>query len=829
VAQWLLLVSQQLGELKMELIWKEIRYALRIFRNSPAFTIVAVLALALGIAGNTAIFSLVNAILLKQLPFQNPEELVWVTSHRSDGDKRPFNVPDFIDYRDQNQSLAGIAAYGNWSANLTSHGEPERLQGVRISANTFQMLGVKAQVGRTFAPEDDTPGQQNVVILHHSFWQRRFGADPQIVGKTLTFSDGTYTVVGVSPPEFFFPIREAELAIPLAPDAHPWRNVRSSTNFLRAYARLKPGVHREQAQADLTNVAIHARKQYPIANARKIGVTLVPLHDQVVGNFRVALWILLGAVGVVLLITCVNLANMALVRASGRHREMAVRTALGATRGNLVQQLVIESLLLALLGGGVGFLLAIYGIDLLVALSPADLPRLAEVGVDFRVLAFTLGLSIISGVIFGVFPAWQATRVNINEELKESGRGSLGGIRQSRTRSLLVIAEIALSLVLLVAAGLLIKSFLRLQAVNPGFDSKNVMVIRLSLPANQYSTRAKVTSFYENLRRRLESLPGVKTVGVVSVLPQSGLLGSINFTVEGQTKSSDEAMMADLRVANTDYFRTLKIPLISGRQFNEYDTERTTPVMLISQNLAERHWPNSSPIGARLLIDDNDAGPRPVEIVGVVGNVRHQSLDEDPSLHIYLPIHQFHEDGVVWMTNNQFWVVRTAVDPLSLSAAARREIQAVDQSIPTSDIRAMEEYLSGSMAPRRFNLWLLTVFAAAALLLSAMGLYGVISYLVALRKNEIGIRLALGAQARDVLKLVLGQGFMLAVIGVGVGVIAALSLTRLMKNLLFGVSATDPITFSVIALLLTFVAMLASYIPAREAMKVDPMVALRYK
>jgi predicted permease len=355
------------------------------------------------------------------------------------------------------------------------------------------------------------------------------------------------------------------------------------------------------------------------------------------------------------------------------------------------------------------------------------------------------------------------------------------------------------------------------------------MVIRLSLPSTQYSKSAHVTSFYENLRPRLESLPGVKTVGIVSVLPQSSLLASINFTVEGRTKSPDEVMMADLRVADADYFRALKIPLISGREFNQYDTEKAAPVMLISQNLADRYWPNSNPIGARLLIDDNDVGPRPVEIIGVVGNVRHQSLDEDPSLHIYLPIHQFHEDGVVWLTNNQFWVLSTAVDPLTLSAAARREIQAVDQSIPTSDTRTMEEYLAGSIAPRRFNLWLLTVFAAAALILSAMGLYGVISYLVALRKNEIGIRIALGAQATDVLKLVLGQGIVLAMIGVGVGIVAALALTRLMKNLLFGVSATDPLTFTVIALLLTFVAMLASYIPARAAMKVDPMVALRFK
>lgn len=812
----------------MEQIWKQIRYALRILRKSPAFTAVAVLALALGIGANTAIFSLVNTILLRQLPFRDPQQLVMVSSRRADPGKRPFTLPDFIDYRDQNKSLAGIAAYANWSANLTDHGDPERLQGLRISANAFQMLGVEAAVGRAFLPEEDTPGQQRVVVLSYGLWQRRFGADQQLVGKTLTLNGDRYTVVGVLPPEFFFPIKEAEVAIPLAPDADPWRNVRTSTNFLRAIARLKSGITREQAEADLTSVAMRMRQQYPVANARKLGVTLSPLHEEVVGNFRLALWVLLASVGVVLLITCVNLANLALVRASGRTREMAIRTALGASRRHLVQQLVIESLLLALLGGGAGLLLAFFGIDLLVALSPESMPRTAEVGVDFRVLGFTLAISLLSGLIFGLAPAWQASRSNRNEALKERGQ-SVGGARQSRARSLLVVSEIALSLVLLAGAGLLIKSFLRLQAVNPGFDARNVLAIRLSLPKAQYSNRAAVTAFYEKLQPRLQSLPGVETVGVVSILPLGGLLASVNFTIEGRAAPPDESLMTDYRVAGADYFRTLKIPLIAGRQFNEHDTAQTTPVVLISQNLARRYWPNASPIGARLRIDDNDQGPRPVEIVGVVGDVKHLSLDGEPSFHIYLPLHQIHEDGVALFTNNQYWLLRTAVNPLTLAAAVRREIQAVDRSVPTSNIRTMDQYLAASIAPRRFNLWLLTIFAGTALVLAATGLYGVISYGVAQRRQEIGIRMALGAQAGDVLKLVLGQGMALAMIGVAFGVVTALALTRLMKNLLFGVSTTDPLTFSVIALLLMFVALLACYIPARPAMKVDPMVALRYE
>ena len=605
--------------------------------------------------------------------------------------------------------------------------------------------------------------------------------------------------------------------------------MRVSTNFLRALARLKPGVTREQAEADLTAVAERIRREYPVANAQKLGVTLSPLHEEVVGAFRLALLVLLGAVGMVLLITCANLANLALARAAGRRREMAVRAALGATRWRLVQQLATESLLLALLGAGLGLLLAFYGIDLLLALSPATLPRAAEVGVDFRALGFMLALSLLAGVIFGLAPAWQATRVSLNEELKGSGRGTGGGEQQNRARSLLVVSEIALSVVLLAGAGLLIKSFIRLQAVNPGFEAGNALAIRLSLPKAQYSNRAAVSAFYEKLRPRLESLPGVEAVGFVSALPLSAVLFSIPFTIEGHATSPDEAHRADYRVVDAGYFRALKIPLISGREFNGRDTAETPRVALISQNLARRHWPNGSPLGARLRINDNNQGPRPVEVVGVVGDVKHISLDGEPAPHIYLPVHQTHEDGVVWLTNNQYWLLRTTVDPLSLSAAARREIQAVDQNAPASNIRAMEQYLAASVAPRRFNLRLLTIFAGAALILAATGLYGVISYVVAQRKRELGIRIALGARAGDVLKLVIGQGMALAIIGVALGLVAALALTRLMEGLLFGVSATDPLTFIMIALILTLVALLACYIPARRATKVDPLVALKYE
>jgi putative ABC transport system permease protein len=506
---------------------------------------------------------------------------------------------------------------------------------------------------------------------------------------------------------------------------------------------------------------------------------------------------------------------------------MVIRTALGATRRRLVQQLATESLLLAGLGGAAGLLLAWYGIDLLLALSPANLPRAAEVHVDFRVLAFTLALSLLAGAIFGLAPAWQATRVNLNDALKEGARGGAGGRRQSRTRSLLVVSEIALSLVLLVAAGVLVNSFLRLQAVNPGFDADNVLVVRLSLPKTQYPNRAAATAFYDMLRPGLSSLPGVESVGVVSALPLSGISATIPFTIEGRAAAPDEAMLANDRLVSPGYFHALRIPVLAGREFTDRDRAGTTNVALVSRSLARRYWPDGSPLGAHLQIDDNDEGPRPVEIVGVVGDVKHLGLEEEPAPHIYLPIRQTHEDAVVWLTSNQYWLLRTAVDPLTLSTAVRDAIQAVDREVPASSIRTMQDYLAASVAPRRFNLGLLTIFAGAALVLAATGLYGVISCGVTQRRREIGIRMALGAQAGDVLRLVIGQGMAMTLGGVALGLLAALALTRLMKSLLFRVSPGDPLTFLLTTWLLTLVAFLACWIPARRAMKVDPLLALR--
>jgi predicted permease len=820
---------QMWGWVWIEQLIQDLRYGLRSLRRAPSFSMVAVLTLGLGIGANTAIFSMVNAILLRQLPFKNPEQLVAVDSKRTDPGKHPFTIPDFIDYRNQNQTLEQIAAFATWSASMTGSGEAERVQGMRISANAFQLLGVDALVGRALMPEDDTPGRQNVVVLSHGLWQRRFGADPRLVGQTLVLNGNSYTIVGVLAPQFIFPIREAELAVPLAPDADPWRSARTSTNFLRAIARLKPGIAPAQAEADLTSIAGRLRQQYPAANENKLGVTLTPLNDVVVGNYRHALWMLLGAVGLVLLIASINLASLSLARASTRHREMAIRTAHGATRWRLIRQMTTESLLLAISGGLIGLLLAWWGINFLLALSPEGMPRLSEVGLDARVLFFTLAVSLLAGSIFGILPAVKASKVNLNEELKSGGRSGNDGTGRNRVRSALVVTEIAISLVLLLSASLLIKSFSRLQEALPGFESENLLAVRLSLPRTRYANRDDLVSFYNQLLPQLEGLPGVSAVGAVSALPLSGTRASIELTIEGRPSPRNEVWVTDYSIASTAYFRSMKIPLLGGREFSEQDNARTTPVAIISETLARRFWPDGNPVGARLSIDDNNQGPRGVEIVGVVGDVKHLSMEDEPTPHVYLPLRQIHEDGVVWMTNNQYWLIRSSVNPLNLASAVQREISKVDPEVPASNIKTMEQYLSASVSPRRFNLWLLTVFAAAALVLATVGIYGVMSYSVAQRTREIGVRMALGAQRSDILRLVVGHGMLLAVAGLAAGLAGALALSRLMGGLLYQVSTTDPATYIVLTFFLLLVTLAACLVPARRATKVDPMVALRYE
>jgi predicted permease len=808
----------------MKVLPQDVRYGLQMLLRQPGFTVMAVLIIALGIGSNVAIFSIVNAVLLRQLPFKEPERLVSLRSTGIEGEKSPFSIPDFIDYQQQNQTLDAMSAFTQYSVNLMMGGDAERIQGIRISGNAFQMLGATALVGRTLGPDDDLQGDNRVVVLSHGLWQRLFGGDEGIVGRTLNLNGDSYTVVGVLSPDFIFPVINAEILLPLAPDFDTRRAIRAAA-FLRVLARLKPGVTREQASADLNGIARHLQQQYPVSNARASGVEITPLQNEIIGDYQKALLVLFGAVGFVLLIACTNLANLLLVRGAARHKEVAIRTALGATRPRLIRQFLTESLMLAILGGALGLIVVRWAISFLISLSPANLPRAREVNIDISVLLFALGLSTLAGVFFGLIPALQASNVDVNEELKGTSRSIHGGSRQSRIRNLLVISEIALSLLLLIAAGLLVKSFMQIQKVNPGFNADNTLVVRLALPKQKYSERDTITTFYDRLRPEIENLPGVQSVGAISVLPLSGLIASVDFSIVGRPALSvDEVPVGQYRMISPGYFRTMVIPLIKGRDFNEHDRSDSKPVVIINETLANRYWPNENPIGASLKVE---LSSEELEVVGVVGNVKHKRLDDSPTADLYVPLSQIPKRAVVYLTNNMFLTVRTASNPMGLSNSVRRNVQAIDRDVAASSASTMSDVLSVSVAPRRFNMLLLELFAGFSILLTALGLYSVISYGVIQRKNEIGIRMALGAQRNDVLKLILGQGLKLVLVGVALGLAGAFALTHFISSLLFGVSATDLYIFIITPLLLIFVGLLASYIPARKAMSIDPVTALR--
>ncbi|HEU0253476.1 MAG TPA: ADOP family duplicated permease, partial [Pyrinomonadaceae bacterium] len=638
----------------------------------------------------------------------------------------------------------------------------------------------------------------------------------------------SYTVVGVLVPRFPLPDRDAELAIPLSPAVDPSRDVRSSTNFLRAVGRLKPGTTREQAQTDLTAIVARQKQQFGDVYAKKTGAKLVPIFEEMVGNVRTALWVLFGAVAMVLLIACSNLAALSLARASARHREMSIRKALGATSGRLVRQLLTENLLLTLLGGGAGLLLAIWGVQFLLALSPTRLPRDSEIGIDLRVLAFAAGASLLAALIFGVLPALQAARAEIR-------RGLLGGATRgvghaavgNRSRTILVVAEVSLSFVLLIGTGLLIRSFMSTQAVNPGFDGGNVLSARVSLPKSNYASRASISLFYDRLSTRLRALPGVDQVGVISILPMGSGARSVYFRPDGANTSKSDSFLSQYRVTNPEYFNSLKIPLRQGRAFDEHDRADRPPVAIVNENLARKFWPDGNVLGARIQVDDNNTGPRPLEIVGVVGDVKHVSLEDKPTFDVYLPLAQIHEDSLDVVTNSHSWILRSNLDAKSLEESFRRELRTVDVDVASSNIRLMDEYLWDSVAPRRFNLRLLTIFSIAALLLASTGIYGVVSYSVAQRTSEIGIRLALGASRKNIFRIILGHGFRLVLIGLVLGTLGAFGLTRLIRSLMFGVTPNDPLTFVAVSSLLIAITIAAGALPALRATKLDPLKALR--
>jgi predicted permease len=802
----------------METILQDLRYGARMLLKSPGFTLVAVITLALGIGSTTMIFSIVNGYLLRQLPYPNSERLVRINEISAQrGPMGGISFANLLDWREQNQVFTGIAAWDGGSYTLTGDGDPEQLPGSSISYNIFEVLGVSPVLGRTFREEEDRPEHGMVVILSHDLWERRFGAKPEIIGQTITINNRPRTVIGVMPPGFKFP-QIAELWLPLALDTRRWTR---TDHGLGCVARLKPGVMLTQAQADMNSVARRIEEQNPVTN-KGMGVTLVQLRESVVvaGTRKIVL-ILFGVVGLVLLIACANVANLLLARASVRQREVAIRAALGAGRWRIFRQLLTESFLLGVIGGAFGLALAFWGLDLLLAAIPDDLPFWVKFNIDNRVLGFTAGISLLTALVCGTAPALQASKVDLNETLKEGGR-SAAGASHHRLRRLLVITEVALSLILLIGAGLLMHDFLRLQGINPGFKPENVLTMRIGLPGSKYDTPEKRHTFFQELIEHIEALPGVQEAGATSNLPLRGTWWR-RLTIEGfPILSVEQAPMINHNVITPDYFKAMGIPILMGRDFTNADTHNGLKVTIIDELMAREYWPNQSPLGKRIRFGLPENNEPWHTIVGVVGNVKYESLGLRESKSIYLPHAQFPLGGMGL-------AVLAAASPESLVGAIRTQVKRMDPNLPLTQVLTMTEVVSRSIFRPRLFAILFGIFAGVALLLASVGIYGVMSYSVAQRTHEIGVRLALGANRGDVLRLIVGQGMKLTVVGTVIGLAGALALTRLIRGLLFEINTTDPLTFGLVAALLGIVALLACYIPARRATKVDPLVVLRYE
>jgi putative ABC transport system permease protein len=805
----------------MDTLRQDLRYTVRRLCRSPGFAAVAVVTLALGIGANTAIFSVVNGVLLKPLPYADPESLV-ALFHVSEGERTTMSGPNFWDVSRQSRTLAGAAAIARFRTILTGHGEPVRLDAAEVSGRFFDVLGVQPMLGRGFREDDNQPKQPRIAVLSHGLWQQRFGGQPDVVGRKITLDGVPTEVVGVMPAGFAFPAGRV-LWTPLEYTPNFTTGQRSAW-YLNVIGRAKPGVAPAEVTAEVETIGKQLAAKYVDAN-EGVGITAMPLLESMVGDIRQAVLVLLGAVGFVLLIACVNVANLLLARAAARESEMAVRSALGAGRGRLVRQLLTESVLLGLLGGAVGLLLAVWGIEILVGMQPQGIPRLADVGLDRTVLAFTGLLSLVTGLVFGLFPAVQATRTTLAGSLKDAGRGALGTRSGSRLRSALVVAEMALAVILLAGAGLLIRSFTRLTAVNPGFQVEQALTFELSLPDLRYENPPQQVTFFDQLLPRLRSIPGVQAAAGVMALPLSGSSFVLSFVVAGRPPLPPaQQPVMQVRVATAEYFSTLGIPLRRGRLFSADDRAGSTPVVVITEAAAKQHFQGEDPIGKKITLGWGRGPGTPRaggEVVGIVGNVKAEGLDETDPPQIYLPYAQ-------WPVQGMAVVLKTALPAASVADAVRREVYAVDPWLPVSNVRTLEEVLARSVSQPRFYMTLLAVFAGVALALAAIGIFGVLSYAVAQRTREIGIRMALGARDRAVVALIVRHALLLAVAGVAVGTFAAWILSKsMMAGLLFGTDPRDPATFSAVALTLTAVALLAAYVPARRATRVDPIVALR--
>jgi putative ABC transport system permease protein len=812
----------------LESLWRDCRYGARALRKSPGFTVAALLTLALGIGANTAIFSVVNELLLRPLPYPDAERLVMLWEVTPEGrHQNTTSRANFRSWREQSKSFEGMAAFSDQRLSLSGDGNPEEVSVQLATPELFRVLGVGPILGRVITDEDERPGTPDVAVLSYGFWQRRFGGDPHVVGKPITLNGAPYTVVGILPAGFQWHIRKrsgtgkaAEIWTVLSMPTG--EGSATSGRFLSVVARLKPGVSTEQAGAEMKTIA--ARLEQDSKHNKGYTAEVVPLREQFVGNVRPALLVLLGAVGLVLLIACANVANLMLSRVAAREKEIALRTALGARRRRVVRQLLTESLLLALLGSLLGLLVAWWGIGALVAISPRDLVNLQGVGLNLTVLAWTLAVSLLTGIIFGVAPALEATRMNLNDTLKEGGKGAGGqGARSRRLRGALVVSEVALALVLLVGAGLLVKSFARLRKIDAGFNTENVLTMVVRLPDAKYKEASQIVGFFREAGERIRALPGVRSVGMVNFLPLYGGLGSATgFTVEGRpAPPPGQEPHTNVRAADSGYFGAMGIPLLRGRNFKDFEDAEARHVVLISESMARQHFPGEDPLGKRISVDMFDK-PNPTEIVGVVGDVRYDSLTDEAEPTVYFP---HPELTYSFMT----LVIRTDGDPAEMAPAVRHALSAIDPDQPVSDVRTMNQVMADTVGRARFNTLLLGLFAGLATLLATVGIFGVMNYSVTLRTREIGLRMALGAKPARVMMLILRQGLLLTLIGIGVGLAGALALTRLMSGLLFGVGATDPATFAAIVLLLAVVSLIACYIPARRATRIDPLIALRYE